>query len=1240
MGMKTWLRRISYAVIGVCVTVFCLLFTLPGHKFVVWVANHSVSGLQVSSPQARLLSNAVLDIRFENEQLVFDARQLSLSLEWFSCATLCLSGSADQVTLHLTEQRSAQPDATGTEPAPEPGSVTVPFSVAIEQLTLGVADIKAAGYQIDLQELMLTARIDEQDMQIGQFALGSIQIKQSEAPAPAAPFVMPTQIPALSLPALRLPMAVDLEQLTVGELVYQPYEGDIQILNQLTLSAGAQQSELSIRRLSMAYLAHQLAVTAQADLSSWAVSGTLDYQHPDYQSSLTLNGDLQQLELAADITGMAQGEVALSVNVAVPNWPFSLDIRAGQFALDADNTLQQLAFSASGTADDYQFTAHADVALSKQLALLDNQLKVQLAANGGLNALALQKAELALGDAHTQLSAQVSWKDGLRSRLQGELHRLPLGAWLELDETQLSGAYQLEFTQQGERWQAQINELTLSGQLAALPLKLVARGKVNSDLHGEIQAAQLSYGQSQIMVSGKADKQLDLQGELALAHERNSLLPADVHLSGVFTASGPVDMPALSFNSQLDKLIYEDTSLEGGTLALTLDMARNWLTDLRVSLPAVTLGELPETALSMTAQGDQSQHQLRVQIENNDGSAELALSGQYAQQAWAGQLDTGLLRINSSELVLLSSAPIVAKAGQVEVGRQCWTLAPGQLCFSAQQGAQGQASVELQQLHLAHFNPLLSNAAQLKGLLSGHARANWSQGQLQALDGQLDMSDAQVVLHGAVAEQLNDSEDSVAPTLPLEIERFALTLNSDAQQAKTAWQLALKKLGHFNGELEMPLQTETHSMRGFVNIAGIELDKFKPLLRRLLWPDLELAGTIAGQIGIDGALSQPQLNGQLRASDIQLKASEIPVAISDLDLDMQLNGQQALLHGELHTLPRGQLTFTGEVDWQAAMAAKLQLHGERLTLMPQPGIELDISPDLSLSYNGQYAELLGSVSVPYGRIEVEELPEGVVTVSDDQVIIDGTEPGASEAAQILDYRLDLDVSLLDDVRVKAMGLDAYLAGELSLEKQLASAMLASGEINLREGQYKAFGQDLSIETGQLGFNGPLDKPYINVRAIRNPDTTANGVVAGVEVKGSIRSPELVIYSEPAMDQAQALAYLLNGQPLGEGDSNNNTMLAQFLLSQSIDRSKGYFAKAGETIGIKDVNLTAKGSGDDTQVEVSGYLTPSVQVSYRVGVFASLSEVAVRYRIFSKFYIEATSGLYKSIDLLYKFDWDE
>tara|TARA_Y100001956_G_C4108648_1_gene181302 strand:- start:1273 stop:1653 length:381 start_codon:yes stop_codon:yes gene_type:complete len=124
-----------------------------------------------------------------------------------------------------------------------------------------------------------------------------------------------------------------------------------------------------------------------------------------------------------------------------------------------------------------------------------------------------------------------------------------------------------------------------------------------------------------------------------------------------------------------------------------------------------------------------------------------------------------------------------------------------------------------------------------------------------------------------------------------------------------------------------------------------------------------------------------------------------------------------------------------------------------------------------------------------------------------------------------------------------------------------------------------------------------------------------------------------------MDQAHALSYLLNGQPLDKSENNNNALLSQILLAQSINFSESFINKAGKKIGIEDVSVSAKGSGDDTQVELSGYITPSVQVSYRVGVFEAMNEIAIRYRVFTKLYIEATSGLYDSIDLLYQFDWD-
>ncbi|RUA23278.1 hypothetical protein DSL92_00035 [Billgrantia gudaonensis] len=49
-----------------------------------------------------------------------------------------------------------------------------------------------------------------------------------------------------------------------------------------------------------------------------------------------------------------------------------------------------------------------------------------------------------------------------------------------------------------------------------------------------------------------------------------------------------------------------------------------------------------------------------------------------------------------------------------------------------------------------------------------------------------------------------------------------------------------------------------------------------------------------------------------------------------------------------------------------------------------------------------------------------------------------------------------------------------------------------------------------------------DQPLLDFEAIRNPEVTEDGVVAGLRVEGFAAQPNLTIFSEPAMDEAGAL----------------------------------------------------------------------------------------------------------------------
>ncbi|HBW97026.1 MAG TPA: hypothetical protein DEF74_01835, partial [Pseudoalteromonas sp.] len=400
----------------------------------------------------------------------------------------------------------------------------------------------------------------------------------------------------------------------------------------------------------------------------------------------------------------------------------------------------------------------------------------------------------------------------------------------------------------------------------------------------------------------------------------------------------------------------------------------------------------------------------------------------------------------------------------------------------------------------------------------------------------------------------------------------------------------------------------------------------------------QLKGDITGNVAVAGTLQDPLLNGELNVSDINLEGEQLPVVLQKSNVNILFDKTTATIKGNLNDTQGGKINLTGDVDWQGAQPeVNVSVNGEQFFVRAQQGVTFKVSPDLTIGLANNALKLSGEVIVPYGRVMIEELPEGAVQVSDDEIIVDQQTETAENVP--FDYDVNLKVIVKNDVKIESFGLESKIAGDLAIKMSQGAPIIATGELNLIDGTYLAFGQDLIISTGQIGFSGSIEQPFLNIKAIRNPDTTANDVVAGVTLTGNVEQPTLKVFSEPAMDQAQALAYLLNGQPLGEGDSSSDAMLTQLLLSQGVSRSEGVVSKVGETIGLSDVSLSSTGSGDNTKLEISGYVAPSLQVKYSVGVFDSLSEVAIRYQLLSQFYVEITSGLNQNVDLLYKFDWD-
>lgn len=102
------------------------------------------------------------------------------------------------------------------------------------------------------------------------------------------------------------------------------------------------------------------------------------------------------------------------------------------------------------------------------------------------------------------------------------------------------------------------------------------------------------------------------------------------------------------------------------------------------------------------------------------------------------------------------------------------------------------------------------------------------------------------------------------------------------------------------------------------------------------------------------------------------------------------------------------------------------------------------------------------------------------------------------------------------MQFSGFGLTPTLVGKLKVTNNLVT----QGEINLKDGQFRAYGQNLDIRRARIIFVGLLTKPPLDIEAIRVVDE----VTAGLRITGLASQPKVTIFSTPAMNQDQALSY--------------------------------------------------------------------------------------------------------------------
>jgi translocation and assembly module TamB len=315
----------------------------------------------------------------------------------------------------------------------------------------------------------------------------------------------------------------------------------------------------------------------------------------------------------------------------------------------------------------------------------------------------------------------------------------------------------------------------------------------------------------------------------------------------------------------------------------------------------------------------------------------------------------------------------------------------------------------------------------------------------------------------------------------------------------------------------------------------------------------------------------------------------------------------------------GELRLSGSTPTQPTRESpgRLELAGENFLVSNNSEAEALITPKLNITLIGDTILVRGQVDVPLARIELNEMPQTAIKPSDDVILIgaDGEDRGGRP------IRAEVRVALGDSVSFRGFNFDAELGGSLLVMEIPERPAQATGTLVIEEGQYSAYGQALTVTNGLIRFSGPLDNPALNIRAAR---TASDSMHVGLAMTGTLKEPEVQLYSDRPMAQAQILSYMVTGGPVGGSGSAGN-LINKTLSALGLSGGSQLVGAVGEDLGLENVRLETTGDLQDASLVLGRFLSPRLYISYGVGLFDPVSTLRLRYVLSSKFTIQAEAG---------------
>jgi translocation and assembly module TamB len=1135
----------------------------------------------------------------------------SLALDWEPGALLRGTLAVARLAIADVEVRHTPVPSTGRQP---PTGLRLPLAIEIrdgrvDNLSVQIGD----GMPFPITRVRLGASARDRELRIGELELAApgISAMASGRAALAPPYALDLTLAASVAPPDIAPLETrgslrgDARALTLEQNLAPPWSARLtatarDVATELKWDAVLTTKGIDLRAVNERWPAVTVAgrIAASGDRARLSVRELTLYQ-PGTERALDASGQWRFGE---------REPITVTLEWRNLQWPL-----AGEPAWRSPTGTAE----AHGSLDDYALTAQATIGS---------------AATGDIP-LRAQGRGTRQGTAPLSLSAR--WLEG-ELAARGELRWQPYLAWAatvrghDLNPGALHadwpGPLRLQARTEGHartELHAAATIEDLSGDLRGRPARVTGGFALDGDRY-TLDRVEARFGEARLSAAGRVGAQWDINWQ-ATASDLADLWPGargSVDASG--SLRGARQAPRVVARTQARGVAIGVDRIGELRAAIDVDLSDENLSALAVSARDLRWRTLALDELTLDGEGRVREHNLRASVSRQPDRATVALRGGVSDAIWSGTITRADWTSGAEAWQLTDPAGFALGRGERRLDRLCLAHGTGgRLCAGGDwRESHGlQVSAEAATVPLALLTHWFLPETELHGTFGGQAALR------VADDG---TASGMLELDVGAGELRRASESDAVATLGFEGGRLTAHARDDRIDARAEFRLAPG--AEARAQIAAPFtpfkaRGADRSIAGRIDARLADLSLLAPWLPQLEQPRgrAQLSATLGG------TAEDLDVRGDANLEQGRAGLGALGITLDDVALRARTrtNGHIAVTG---HARSGGAIDIDGTVtlrspdDW----LAELTLRGQDFEAIRTPELAMVASPDVAVRVAPQRVDLDGEVRVNRALIAPRALRVGS-QASPDVVIVAEHAAEARVRPWAVTSRLRAIVS--KQVRVSALNFDVYVEGDVTVASAPETPTVGHGELRVDRGTYRIYGSDLDVERGTLTFTGgPVDNPEVDLRATRR----VRNVVAGVNARGPLKTPEITLFSEPPLNQSDIASYIIFGHPTSEAGASEAPLLTQALTSLSLAGGERLARSLGGTLGIEEVRISTPSAGG-ASLMLGSYLSPGLYVALGVGLFETGNTLRITYDITDRWQIVTDTGVYTGADLLYKIE---